>query len=302
MPGKSKAPQAFRSAGLVSKLHSVGLDVEEHHALSRPAQYSISDLTTGSIRAHDLNISVCTSVYDTLTTNLIHNTATAPPFQLLLGGECSTTPAILSALSHHSPHTRIGLLYIDADLDLTSPTDADSMGYFAGMTTTHLLRLPGMLNAMARFSSADGGAVCDETNMVFFGTNLSHPGNKNEHVTFLADRGFEVVSSADVVRDAEGAAYRALASLTNSVDVILVHLDVDAIDPRKFPLANVPNFTGVEFEQMMSALGTFMECEKVCGLVIAEVNPDHDPGLGLVERLMERVVGMLEKRKIGVGR
>ena len=70
----------------------------------------------------------------------------------------------------------------------------------------------------------------------------------------LFDQNYKVVSSASVARGTEQRAREALKHFENRVDVIMIHVDVDAIDPLACPLANLPNFTGVTFEQMMRAL------------------------------------------------
>ena len=191
---------------------------------------------------------------------------------------------------------RVGLIYIDADTDLSSPTDPGSTGAFAGMNMTHLIRSPGALQSMEQFSRPSGAPVCDASNTVLFSTNMSFSGNKHDHFAYLFDNNYTVISSASVSHEPEERAKKALEYLEDRVDVILVHLDVDAIDPQMFPLANVPNFTGVTFEQMMRALKVFLGSEKVGGLTIAEVNPDHDPGLEMVERLTGQVVEMLATR------
>lgn len=305
IPGKSKAPEAFRTAGLISKLQTAGLaPIEEHHALAAPARYSVADFTIGSVRNKALNLEACERAFATISANLSATSTSAPPFQLVIGGECCQLPAVLSAISK-SPvymNKRIGLVYIDADLDLTSPTDTDSTGYFAGMTMTHLLQLPGALDAMKQFSRPNGKPVCDASNTVFFGTNMENPGNRREHLGYLFDNGFKLISSKSVASEPESAARAALAYMQEKVDVIFVHLDVDSIDPRLFPLANVPNFTGVGFETMMLALSVLMESEKLCGLMIAEVNPDHDPELEMVASLTDGIVGMLGSRRAALGR
>ena len=61
------------------------------------------------------------------------------------------------------------------------------------------------------------------------------------------------------------------------MDYILLHLDVDVIDPGEYPLGNVPNYTGVGFSEIMTALKLFLKSSKIVGLIVAEVNPDHDP-------------------------
>jgi arginase len=300
IPGKSKAPQAFRDAAIVKKLNDAKVtSVSEHDALDTPATYSIASLRPGGVRNEELNIQVCKRVKSSVTESL-QSTSSKPPFQLILGGECCMLPGILSAFQHHaesqSPAKRFGLLYIDADTDLSSPTDKDSTGNFAGMNMTHLARTPGALESMEQFSGPAGQPLCNSSNTVLFSTNVSLPGNKREHFAYLFDNNYKVVSSASVAREPVQRAREALEYLEERVDVILVHLDVDSIDPQLFPLANVPNFTGVTFEQMMRALRVFLGSSKVGGLCIAEVNPDHDPELVMVNRLTDEIVTMLASR------
>lgn len=302
IPGKSKAPKAFQDAGIVEKLREAGVpSISEHHPLDSPATYKAATFSPGRVRNEDLNISVCNRVRQAISQNLSATPSTQPPFQLILGGECGMSPAIMSAFWHHagsqSPPARVGLIYIDADTDLASPTDPSSTGIFAGMNMTHLVRSAGSLQSMEQFSRPDGaGPVCDSSNTVLFGTNMSFAGNKPEHFAYLFDNEYKVVSSASVAREPEERAREALRYLEDRVDVIMVHLDVDSIDPRMFPLANLPNFTGVGVDEMMRALRVFVTSDKVGGLTIAEVNPDHDPGLEMVGRLTDHVVGMLAAR------
>ncbi|KAM0441984.1 hypothetical protein ACHAQK_004922 [Fusarium lateritium] len=300
IPGKSKAPKAFQDVGIARKLRDAGISsTSEHHALKSPATFSAATFTPGGVRNEDINISVCEDVERTISNNL-NSSSKQPDFQLILGGECCMLPAILSAFWKHAEAQftpkRVGLIYIDADTDLTSPTDPASIGTFAGMNMAHLVRLPGALPRMEQFSRSSGKPVCDATNTVFFGTNMSLPGNKPEHFKYLFDNNYKVVSSASVAKDPEQRARETLQHLEEEVDIIMVHLDVDSIDPGTFPLANVPNFTGVEFDNMMRALKVLLGSDYVAGLTVAEVNPDHDPGLAMVEKLTSRVVEMLAAR------
>jgi arginase family enzyme len=43
----------------------------------------------------------------------------------------------------------------------------------------------------------------------------------------------------------------------------------------------------------MAAFKTFLRSEKLVGLSVAEVNPDHDPGLKMTKQLIEEVVSGL---------
>ncbi|OQE14398.1 hypothetical protein PENFLA_c038G05250 [Penicillium flavigenum] len=304
IPGKSKAPKAFQDVSIASKLRNAGVpSVSEHHPLDSPATYAATTFAPGSVRNEDLNVSVCESVRRTIAQNL--NSAAKPPFQLIVGGECCMAPGILSAFWQHAisqtPPLQVGLIYIDADTDLASPTNPGSTGNLAGMNMTHLIRSPGALSSMAQFARPSGAPLCDPSNTVLFGINMSFSGNKQEHFTYLFDNNYKVVSSASVAHGPEQRAKEALQYLESRVDVIMVHLDVDAIDPLLFPLANLPNFTGVTFDQMMRVLKVFLASERVGGLTVAEVNPDHDPGLGMVEKLTDKIVGMLAARGGGYG-
>lgn len=49
--------------------------------------------------------------------------------------------------------------------------------------------------------------------------------------------------------------------------MLLLHLDVDAIDATLFPPANVANRTGVEFGQMIEAIGCFWGVASVEGYI-----------------------------------
>ena len=188
-------------------------------------------------------------------------------------------PAIRKAFWQHadlqSSPKRVGLIHIDADTDIASPSVPQSTGNLAGMNMTHLMQLPGGLESMKEFVRPSGKPVCDSTNTVLFGINMSFAGNKPEHFAYLFDNGYKLISSAAVALEPEQRAREALKYLEDRVDVITVHLDVDSIDPKMFPLADLPNFTGVTFEQRVQALKVFLGSSKIGGLTVAEVNPDQ---------------------------
>lgn len=296
IPGKSKAPKAFQDVGITQKLAQNSLKVlSEHSPLPEPAKWQPIAFTPGSVRNEDLNIQVCQLTQKSISSSLPPH-PTPQPFQLILGGECCMLPGILSALTHHAPSRRIGLIYIDADVDLSDP-QSSSTGNFASMTMTHLLSTPGALSAMNPFSHPDGTPLCDSQNTVFFGTNMSSASNTRGDMAYLFDNNFRVFPSSAITADPTGCAYEALVYLLdNKVDDILVHLDVDSIDPTLFPLANIPNYTGVPFETMMSALKPILGNPKVMGLSVAEVNPDHDPELEMTARLADEIVEGLSAR------
>jgi arginase len=297
--GKSRAPAAIKSTGLVSKLEEVGYTVNQLNALpDGNIEWRQSSLGPNGVRSEEAAVAACHSVKQTIATSLrTQKPESAFPFQLILGGECLICPAVMSAFSHHSPSKRFGLLYIDADCDLSVPGEAGGTGNIAGMTLTHLTLRTGALDSMKTFSKPDGSGVVDSSSTVLFGLNSASPANKRDHLGYLFSENFRVITSSAIAEAPETRAKQALSWLEERVDYILLHLDVDVIDPGEFPLGNVPNWTGVGFSETMTALRLFLKSSKIVGLIIAEVNPDHDPGLDMTRKLVHEVVEGLKERK-----
>ncbi|KAF2681908.1 Arginase/deacetylase [Lentithecium fluviatile CBS 122367] len=234
--GKSRAPTAFQSAGLQKKLGAAGYQVREFSALSAAsAGWTVSTREPNGARNESRTVEACKHVLDTMTATL--TTREQPTFNLILGGECLYCPAIMSAYWRYLDGTskRVGIMYVDADCDF-----------------------------MKAFSRLDGSGVVDSSNIVLFGFNTNSEANKRDHMGYLFDNNFRVVTSQ---------------SMEAQVDYIVVHLDVDVIDPGEFPLCNT-----------MTAVKIFLKSNKTIALSVAEVNPDHDPGLEMTERLVDQIV------------
>ena len=90
-----------------------------------------------------------------------------------------------------------------------------------------------------------------------------------------------------------GQARQARAYLERRVDDYLLHFDVDVLHTGLFPLANFPHFAGLTLDEVSAALNEFARGEKFGGLVVTEVNPDHDPGGQLLAALVRTVAGAL---------
>lgn len=298
IPGKVKAPSAFQASGIIAKLKATGVsNILQVDALSEPAHFRPVSPGLNGVRDEDACVRVCKEVSASISESL--ELADLTDFHLILGGECSMLPGVLKSYFHEKNKRqdshRVGLIYIDADTDLYSPLDSGT-GTFAGMNMTNLLRTPGALVSTQEFVRPNGEALCNAKNTVFFGTNMGAGVSRPEHIGYLFDNQFRVISAKSVARNPGESALQALEFLEDKVDEIIVHLDVDAIDPVLFPLANVPNFTGTTFEQMMSALNVLVSNAKVSTLSIAEVNPDHDPDLSLTEKLTDAIVATLGNR------
>lgn len=58
------------------------------------------------------------------------------------------------------------------------------------------------------------------------------------------------------------------------------------LDTGLFPLANFPHFAGLTLDHIKQCLVHFASSPKFAGLVITEVNPDHDPDGDLIRALI----------------
>jgi arginase len=301
--GKSKAPAAFKSAGLHKRLETIGFQVSESTAFPTSGWISSSREPNGA-RNEANAVEACTKVHQTVTAALGNGDNDSDKqlstFQLILAGECLYCPAIMSAYWQHlkGSDKRIGIIYVDADCDLYTPQEPNSSGNIAGMTLTHLVLRPEGLDSMRTFCrpNAARSGVVDNSNIVLFGLNIESPANKRPHLGYLFDNGFQVVTSQTVQEAPVERAKAALEWMEDRVDYILVHLDVDVIDPGLYPLGNVPSWTNLGFEETMTAVKIFLQSKKVVGLSVAEVNPDHDPGLKMTGQLIDEIAAGLEER------
>jgi arginase len=293
--GKSRAPVAFRTKGLQKKLQTTGKELTESDAFgSQSIGWTSSTREPNGARNERRTAEACQQVFDAIRRAI--GTRQPFPFQLILSGECLYCPAILSAYWRALDGTakRVGIIYMDADCDLYTPLEPNASGNIAGMTLSHLTLREGALESMKTFSRPDGSGVVDSSNIVLFGLNAHSEANKREHIGYLFDNNFRVFTSQAVQNQPKASATEALKWMEQRVDYIIVHLDVDVIDPGQFPLCNVPNWTGLGFQEAMAALKVLLKSEKTIALSIAEVNPDHDPGLEMTESLIDHIVNALE--------
>jgi arginase family enzyme len=297
--GKSRAPIAFKAAGLQEKLGTAGWQITESTALPEGSgTWESSTREPHGARNEAAIVEACHQVRIAVVIALANKPWTNQtfPFQLILSGECLYCPAILSAYWQHLEGTgqRIGIIYVDADCDLATPMEPGSTGNIAGMTLTHLTLRDGALESMKAFSRPAGSGVVDSSNIVLFGFNANSPVPTRQHLGYLLDNSFRVFTSQKVHGASVEEAKVALKWMEDRVDFILVHLDVDVIDPQQFPLCNVPNWTGLGFEEVVDAVQVFLSSDKSVGLSVAEVNPDHDPGLKMTTRLVDKIVSGLK--------
>ena len=259
--GQEKAPQVLRRAGLVTGLESSGIEVTDFGdlplALYQPRSADRKQQNLARV------VEVATRVADRVDEALQRQLT-----PVVIGGDCTITLGVLAGYLRQVEN--LGLMYFDGDIDLNTPATTHS-GIFDSMGMAH------MLGEGAEALSHIGSRypLMSEDHIVLFGY---HPWEVDERQQQSLERRhmlrFPVTSFDD--QPAE-AARRALNQLEQQSDVVLVHFDVDSIDSADFPLGDFPHHNqGLPLTDALDCLKIFCSSPKCGGLVLTEVNPDHD--------------------------
>ena len=282
--GQDKAPAALRAAGLVERLAEHGVEVSDFGDLPverhRPVRWD------GGVRDLGRVAAIAARTADRVAEI---RAAGLPP--LVLGGDCTITLGVLAGLARHDD---VGLVYFDGDADLSLPeageagtADTAGSGVADTMGMTHLLG--GGVDELSGLGPRRPLAGPDHVELFGFDPAELDTGQWAR----LAGHGLHATPAPAVRQDPSGRAGAALARLEARAGAVLVHFDVDVLDTGAFPLANFPHLAGLTLDEAAVCLGSFCRSPKFAGLVVTEVNPDHDPEGNLIPALIDTVCGAL---------
>lgn len=278
--GQEQAPLQLRRAGLVDRLHAAGVEIVDDGdlpmALYRP----------GSQDRHQQNLDQVIRVAQRVA-DRVEQVVASGRVPVVLGGDCTITLGALAGMQRHHPEA--GLVYFDGDVDLNTP-DTTRSGILDGMGVAHLLGegAPALARLGPRIPMLSPGQL------VLFGYDprMLEPAETER----LEACGAAAWPVGRIAGQPARAAADALAALKSSASPLLVHFDVDAIDSTDLPLANYPHFNlGQSFDSAMTCLAAFCADPRFAGLVITEVNPDHDADGTLLSRLINGIVTALTR-------
>ena len=182
--GQYKAPEVLiNTGGLINKLQSAGYTVSTYDGLLSDAKFTAAAPWSPSPKENDVrNEAKALAVLECILAHL-PRAVDSQAFSVILGGDCSITPAVLSSLSSLLiAKQKFGLLYNDGDADLTIPSQTDSDGSTAimdSMCMTHLTGRPGGLASMRAFARPDGSPLINPENFVLFGFDPLQPATEH---------------------------------------------------------------------------------------------------------------------------
>jgi arginase len=201
---------------------------------------------------------------------------------LVIGGECTVTIGVLSALVERE--LDLGLVYVDGGQDLMTPAEHPEEPILDAMGVAHMLDLPGTDDRLAGFGPVR--PLLTPPRLVFYGFSDEE---EDVHGRVPCLR----VSADAVTADAKGTAERAAAALAGAPFV--VHVDVDVLDFLRSPVADIAVFgRGLSLGSLATALTVLLADPRCAALVVVEVNPDHDPDGSAVPSLVDTLGRVLE--------
>jgi arginase len=276
--GQEKAPQALRRAGLVTGLARRGVTLTDFGDLP----LALYQPRSQDRKAQNLSavVEVARSVAERVDAALRQGLT-----PLVIGGDCTISLGALSGLLRHTEHP--GLLYFDGDVDLSTP-ETSASGILDSMGIAHMLGE----GAEALSHIGPQYPLVSADRLALFGF----------HPSEVSERDWEILKKRQIlhfpVTTFQGQhvrmAQQAIHQLEQRTEVVLVHFDVDAIDSADCPLGNFPHQnTGLPLCEALECLRIFCASPKCGGLVMTELNPDHDGDGTLVPTFTQLLVDAL---------
>ena len=278
-PGQEQAPRALREAGLVRALQAHGVVVEDagdtEEIRWRTDRASLHAMNIGSV------VQTVESVSARVSAALMEQGCAV----LVLGGDCTVGVGTVAGTLGRG---RVGLVYIDQDADLKTPSTTDE-GALDWMGVAHLLDLDGAVGELARVGPRVPLLGSDQ--ILLFGQ--VDPTSSERQV--IEERDIPWVSH-DVVRDDPVvAAEQVVATWAAQFDYLLVHLDIDVVDFADAPLAeNTRRNVGLKLDTLLAALERLVAAPNWCGLTLCEINPAHgEPDGSTLQDFVSRLAAIL---------
>jgi arginase len=269
--GLAEAPRCLREAGLLVALRAAGLNV-----------VNLSDLSLFPYRddpehpkARNAEVVACAvrATADEMTRALREG------FTVVLGGDCTLVAGMVGG-AWAVLGEPVGLVYLDANADLNTPETSPS-GYLSGMALS--LALGRSPDAVSATSSP---AVLPE-HVALVGYRELDPGERHP----IGDLGLALPAAAAKALGMKATAALTLDAVQNGDGPVVVHFDVDLIDPSEMPAKeSITPGAGLTWAEASDLLTAILASKRVVALEVCEYQPAKDKDLFLARRLVELIV------------
>lgn len=277
--GLENAPFVLREAGLLQALRAGGATVVNLSDLSlfpyradpeRPKARNVSGVACAVRAAGDET-----------------TRALAEGFTVVLGGDCTLAVGTVGG-ARAALGQAVGLVYLDANADLNTP-DTSPSGLLCGMA---------LAMAMGRGPSEVATAAGEP------------PVVRGEHVALLGYRQLDgserrALGHLGLALPAEAmkrlgmrvAAALALDAVENDDGPLVVHLDVDVIDPSEMPAKTaITPGAGLSLADASDLVTALLASPRVVALEVVEYQPERDPDRACARALVDLIARAVARR------
>ena len=262
--GVDMGPSAVRVAGLEARLEAIGHVVEDagNIAVAIPEQKK-----EGAANAKYLKEITATC---TKSAEMVLKTLEAGKVPLILGGDHSVAAGTVSGVAevYRRKNQPVGLLWIDAHSDMTTPESSPS-GHVHGMPLASIMGLqPDELANIFNFSPK-----VQPENCVLIGIrdvdSFEKENIRKSGVSVFTMRDIDERGMRSVMEEAIGLATKGTAGFH-------VSLDMDWIDPEDAPGVGTPVWGGATYREAHLAMEIIADSGGMLSFEIVEVNPVID--------------------------
>jgi arginase len=280
-PGLERASWVLRQEGLLGALRAKGATVVHLSDLSlfpyRP--------DPEHPREHNVPVVACAvrTGADEMTRALDDG------FAVLLGGDCTMGAAAAMGVSRKMGRP-VGTVWLDADADLNTPETTIS-GNLEGMALALAL---GRGSAEVTAVSAEPATRADR--VALLGYRVLDEGERRP----VGELGLALELAALRAQGMREAAARALAVAARDGAPVVVHLDVDVLEPSELPARNHVTPGGLTRAELRELLAALVSDPRVVALSVAGYNPEKDADRSSARALVGLLADALGAR-VGYG-
>lgn len=251
MDGLGRGPEALLKAGLRDRLAAVGVETSDPKQSDLPDDERVQGpmaANIGTLGRH--------------TADLVRDSLAEGGPTLVLAGDDTASIGVVSGLQQAYDGKRIGLIWIDAHADFNTPETSYS-GILAGMPVAILAGLAGPIWR----ESANLKYTIPTDQIVIAGLR-----SKDEKESaLLRSTDVRVIDASSPQRAPQFEA--AIERLLNHVDVVMVNIDLDVLDPSYVPSASTPEANGLSPKQVAWMINLVTKQGKAAVVSVTSLNP-----------------------------
>lgn len=251
MDGLGRGPVALLNAGLRNRLEAAGIETTEPRESKLPDEERVDGPIAASIGA--LGRHTATLVSDAL--------SDGQPV-LVLAGDDTASIGVVSGVQAAFEGKRLGLVWIDAHADFNTPETSYS-GILAGMPVAILAGLAGPI-----WREAANLTYTLPTDQILIAGLRS---TDEKELALLQSTNIRVVEANSPKRSE--LYENALDRLCAYVDVVVVNVDLDVLDPQFVPSASTPEAKGLSVKQAAWMVNQVTRRGKTAVVCITSLNP-----------------------------